>query len=413
MWLRLIPAFLFLIANFVLGVSAQAADTNTTSIARVGCSWVPNDRNTTSLLQSCVITLLSCTWTVIHLNIPAPHESRFSFFKRKLKWTVLTLIAPEITCSIALRQWEESRAIVEEMKRRGVEWTLTHGFYATMGGYVLHHEGFKIPLLPSEIILLLDDLDQAPPFQLPPIKAIDIEDRSKASGFAKVFTLTQITWLVAQCIVRGAKHLPISELEVATIAFATCTIIANCFWWSKPLDVRMTTAVRYDGILPASLSSLASKGWKDRKSLQRVKMTTRIIRRGSRRSMFFNLVLPLFLFSTAFSVVHLVAWDFDFATPREGCLWRTCSLIATLAPIIIAGSLQVASIWDTGVATDRSQKTIAAPEFAVLVILCYFLSILAYVVARVVLIFLVFYCLRSMPVGIYSSIPWLEFMPHV
>lgn len=145
------------------------------------------------------------------------------------------------------------------MRKRGFDWSLMHGFYASMGGYVLHHHGERVPLLPGEIIMLLDDCekDQAGdvPFRLPYVDERDIQDRSKTGGFAKFFTLMQAGWLVIQCIIRGAQHLPVSQLEIATVAFAVCTFVASGFWWTKPLDVAMTTPVFYDGELPDCFGS--------------------------------------------------------------------------------------------------------------------------------------------------------------
>jgi hypothetical protein len=336
---------------------------------------------------------------------------------------VVTLIAPEVTCSVALRQWEESRSTVKEMKGYGIEWTTTQSFYAAMGGYVLRYDNKEVPLLTSEIISLLkhnseernseqEELkERPPPFQLPILEERDIKDRSKASGFTKFFTIVQTGWLVAQCIVRGVQHLPISELEIATVAFATCTVVASGLWWNKPLDVEMTTPITYDGPLPDSINT-NSKGWRDREARKRVKMTTRIVARGSKRSMFFNLVLPLFLFSTIFGIIHLSAWHFNFPTSKELLMWRSCALIAALMPLAIAGSLQVASIWDPSAHGDK-HVPITAPEFAAAVIVFYFLSVAAYVAARLILIFQVFYCLRSMPAGIYTSVAWVNYIPHL
>ncbi|KAE9369887.1 hypothetical protein N431DRAFT_560590 [Stipitochalara longipes BDJ] len=407
----LVNVTFFALGCFLHTASAQNTENNSTT-ERVGFVWGSSGRDTWGLLQSYVITLLSCTWAVLHLNIPAPNDGSWVLFKRKLKWMIVTLIAPEITCSVALRQWQESRAIVREMAEQGTDWKIAEGFFAAMGGYVLHHRGRSVPLLTPEIISLLKNNSATKQlFQLPRIKKRDIEDRSKASGFTKVFTLAQTGWLVAQCIARGASHLPISQLEITTIAFATCTIVASGFWWNKPLDFRVAIPVTYDGDLPDSFHS-DSKGWRDREARQRVKMTTRIITRGSKKSMFFNLTLPLFLFSTIFSVIHLAAWNNDFATPTEQLMWRTCSITATLSPLLVAGFLQIANIWDQSINSD-TKDPITAPEFAALVILCYFLSVVTYIAARGILIFQVFYCLRSMPSGIYESVSWVNYIPHV
>lgn len=414
MWLRLVSSTLTFFTCLLNIVSAQHG-TNETIGERVGLIWGPNDRNTLTVLQSCVITLLSCTWAVLHLNIPAPRDSYWTQFRRKMKWMMVTLLAPEITCSVALRQWHESRVAVKEMKELGIEWTTVQGFYAVMGGYVLHHRGTTVPLLTSEIKALLQSNSdrKETQFQLPTVDEVDIEDRNKTSGFTKFFALAQTSWVVLQCIIRKAENLPISQVEIATIAFAACAIVASAFWWHKPLDIGLTVPVHYDGDLPDSIHTSRKDGsWADREKRQRVKMTTRIITRGSKKSMFFNLTLPLFLFSSIFSVIHLAAWNLDFATRREQLLWRTSSLAATLAPCVIGGSLQIASIWDKAI-HDEAPHKIVAPEFAALVILCYFISVAAYVAARVILIFQVFYSLRSMPPQIYISVPWLDYIPHV
>ncbi|CAA7268593.1 unnamed protein product [Cyclocybe aegerita] len=47
----------------------------------------------------------------------------------------------------------------------------------------------------------------------------------------------QTGWFVPQCITRGAYKLSVTELEVATLAFATLTTVIYAFWWYKPLDV--------------------------------------------------------------------------------------------------------------------------------------------------------------------------------
>lgn len=79
---------------------------------------------------------------------------------------------------------------------------------------------------------------------------------------------------------------------------------------------------------------------------------------------------------------------------------------------MIAASLQLASIWDPSAHDGPTKNKISAPEFAALVVLCYFLALAAYFAARVVLIFQVFYCLRSMPVAMYRNAAWVNYIPH-
>lgn len=61
----------------------------------------PNTRGTFDILSTCLITLLLCVWTAVHLNVPPPGsfwEPKF----RKVGWLVLTLLAPE---EVAYTAW--------------------------------------------------------------------------------------------------------------------------------------------------------------------------------------------------------------------------------------------------------------------------------------------------------------------
>lgn len=57
--------------------------------------WVeaPSFRGTTDILYSCVITLIACIYTALHLNIPPPKSN---LVWQKVKWVFSALIAPEI-----------------------------------------------------------------------------------------------------------------------------------------------------------------------------------------------------------------------------------------------------------------------------------------------------------------------------
>lgn len=51
----------------------------------------------------------------------------------------------------------------------------------------------------------------------------EIWDKSKADLFAKVVASFQMAGLVAQVTARGLQHLPITLLEISTVALITCT----------------------------------------------------------------------------------------------------------------------------------------------------------------------------------------------
>ena len=81
-------------------------------------AWVssPNGRGTFDLLQSCVLTLVLCVWTAMHLNIP-PHKQPISkLWRSYLKWSILGVFGPEMIIYIAWMQNNSARSISNEMK---------------------------------------------------------------------------------------------------------------------------------------------------------------------------------------------------------------------------------------------------------------------------------------------------------
>ena len=60
----------------------------------------PNTRGTFDILSTCVITMLLCVWTAVHLNV-SPRGSVWRPRLRKVGWLVLALLAPEMVAYTA------------------------------------------------------------------------------------------------------------------------------------------------------------------------------------------------------------------------------------------------------------------------------------------------------------------------
>jgi hypothetical protein len=73
--------------------------------------------------------------------------------------------------------------------------------------------------------------------ELPNIKEQRILDKNKGDGFVKLLALYQIVVFLARIIRRFAKKLPITQLEMAVLAYCVCCFLAYCFWWFKPQSV--------------------------------------------------------------------------------------------------------------------------------------------------------------------------------
>ena len=64
--------------------------------------WQPNPqtRGTFDILSTCIITMLLCVWTAVHLNI-SPPGTVWGPRLRKVGWLVLALLAPEMVAYTA------------------------------------------------------------------------------------------------------------------------------------------------------------------------------------------------------------------------------------------------------------------------------------------------------------------------
>ncbi|KAE8409777.1 hypothetical protein BDV37DRAFT_277432 [Aspergillus pseudonomiae] len=109
----------------------------------------PDVRGTLDIVWSCgSILILSC-WSIFHPNIPPQfkptpkgwHNTRrhlFLFFQ-KLRWVVSILVAPEMIMTKAMLDLTSAKALQvplqEFAEKDGVDWSLSHTFFANMGGF--------------------------------------------------------------------------------------------------------------------------------------------------------------------------------------------------------------------------------------------------------------------------------------
>src|ERR1700721_4731043 len=118
----------------------------------------------------------------------------------------------------------------------GHNWTQTHGFFALMGGFMLfnRHRPVKT-ILPEEL--------ESDEFEFPEITESRIQDKSKGDVLSKGIVVFQTGWFLMQIIARGVEGLPVTELELVTLAFAILNFVTYGLWWNKPLDVRCAVPV--------------------------------------------------------------------------------------------------------------------------------------------------------------------------
>ncbi|KAK1219029.1 hypothetical protein PQX77_018257 [Marasmius sp. AFHP31] len=185
------------------------------------------------IIWGCLTTIVACTWLAIHPNVPNPNDSRLGILSRRAMIMGFAILVPEYTTVWAFRQWSTARRISRRMTHRP-EWTITHSFFLVMGGFMLVDK--TRPVRP----LLVEDVTQSENMELislPILSEREIQDRSKGDGLSKTFILLQTTWFLIQVLARVISGLPVTELELVTVAFATLNVLAYIFWYNKPLNV--------------------------------------------------------------------------------------------------------------------------------------------------------------------------------
>ncbi|KAJ7620385.1 hypothetical protein FB45DRAFT_150362, partial [Roridomyces roridus] len=422
------------------------------------CNDINNCRTLFSVIWGCVATIFACTWVSVHPNVPAPNQSAWTLFLRRLKMMLIGLIAPEIMVGFAARQFFASRklSMVFGLSK-------THGFFFAMGGFV-----------DSTGRVLCSDKDLAEPGVLSAIsniKLADIMDKSKGDALSKGVALAQGLWFTTQCLARVHQHLVVTQLELATMAFVLMNIFIWLLWWNKPLEVKqqITLASARDTVAPASgpgsqlnlpttlpLSTHGSRladflstifgnldvqeflpssiettnlSFEDDSTESRnlnfedsELNSTRIEMRhypvgAASVPDFWSLprdtptdmsagLFPV-LTGSMFGAVHCAAWNTNFTTPVEIWMWRVCSAIIVATPPVWFLYLRIVS--------SRRIRGRARTYRILGTFWRYwtFFLLSLYILARLFLIALPLAELRSLPSSAYMDVNWATYIPHI
>ncbi|KIJ33732.1 hypothetical protein M422DRAFT_182859 [Sphaerobolus stellatus SS14] len=238
-----------------------------------------NQRSLSDIVWSCLATTFAVTWVAVHPNIPSRDEKWWWITLRRLKAMFLALLAPELMLLWAWRQRQDAKYIRKKILELSKEdpafkkdWTMVHGHYLQMGGFVLH-------ILRPEDLQTQDTFDISPPgpgpngfsvlhyntlerlmregrLDFPSISEPEIKDKSKSDALGKTVASAQIIWFITQVVARRARGLAITEIELTTSALAALNTVMYFLWWDKPFDVQCPSIVRLKSQeLPAEMNS--------------------------------------------------------------------------------------------------------------------------------------------------------------
>ncbi|KAG2367568.1 hypothetical protein BDR07DRAFT_1392963 [Suillus spraguei] len=393
-----------------------------------------NTRTLWDILSSCGLTLFACTWTAVHPDIPYMDQRVMAITWRRLVLMVVVLIAPEFMTLWAAEQFFEAREAAEHFNNlMGIAqctwhqailsklavallgdiptsdrsssadaltgWTLAHGFFACMGGFVLHVNGEPwATLKPNELLRFVRNGS----VEMPVITKADIQDRSKGDVLSKCVAILQLVWFLIQLIARYAQKLPVTPIEIDTLGVAALACISYGLWLKKPKDVGRPYIDQYYSMSRLGIRRLSKVNpfvvWTD----------------GCIRPFSDHLYVSWRVSGVVFGAIHCLGWNFLFPRHTEQILWRAAStgmacsiMVPFIAAMMVMLSIHLEPIW------DKVPKCLKWTWNKVSTCLKWILYVFFYLFSRVTIIVLMFLSLRSLPPGAYDTVVWTKFIPHL
>ena len=319
--------------------------------------------------------------------------------------------------------------------------SMTHGFFMIMGGFHLFERGSittsnndqfisqedDIPLYPlaardlyrndslSFRTTVRTDIDFSS-FTVP--TEAEIKDKGKSDWLAKSLVLLQTLWFVMQCIARAIKHLPVTHLEIVTLAYAAMNFVIYVFWWNKPLNVNRPVRVFRKSGVGESISEAPSEASRNgfqmiinfiigiQDNYANLSHKRRVPRFWANSTEKDHITADLIVLGVGicFGAIHCIAWGFSFPTQPELLIWRVSSVAITAVPFYIPLMVGLC-IW------------LFLMGFKIPGTIIGYISILPaailYILARIFTLALAFTSLRDLPPGAFDTVHWTTFIPHV
>jgi len=339
----------------------------------------------------------------------------------------VSFFVPESVVADATKEWWEAGCKVREFRERGYEWSMTHSFFAEMGGFVYANrddEGtFKLVTMDSLKFLELCEEDK---IANPMIMVEDIKDKSKSDTLGKAILAVQLLWFTLQVAVRVQQRLTVTLVELDTVCMAVLTLLLLLIWKDKPLRPERPhifySPQEVTQLQEMDLVKLSQKYWKSEPSCLYELMAWFGCRRktpsnpNKQKPRLLKLqqllevevagfsVLSLLSFCVTgiiFGGLHLTAWNFDFGTDAEKKAWRVASLILAGAPLAMIVFCLTLALRQRQESTRRSGGTRV------------YLGIALILLSRLILLGLMFASLRSMPCSAHRNVIWTLYVPHI
>ncbi|KAF2093985.1 hypothetical protein NA57DRAFT_68971 [Rhizodiscina lignyota] len=337
-------------------------------------------RGTLSLITTCLFTTFLCTWAIIHPRVTRSPSRRIS---HKFAVFVKTILAPEFLAVEGLQEWSQARKIVQQCGHlTDGELDLVRAFYIGMLALRYRAEQGQKVIWPNQYQWLLEQhLVDWKDHESWGLSRENIRDKSNADTTVKLFAFVQVSWFVAQSIMRAVHDLPVSQLESMTLSYVPMFVVTYFFWWAKPKDVLTPSVVELPNMsLEQKVtfenmsvdSTFDDEHTKQQDSWWNVwKLTPRTFEKEARDKAFEEMshntlsnypsetvlaywdpqvyhskIWPITcLFGASFGALHLISWHTVFPTLVETWLWRVAAITSIVSMLIFMQFDKVVLRW--------------------------------------------------------------------
>lgn len=286
------------------------------------------------------------------------------------------------------------------------------GFISSAGYPVVALKQLEDADLGSEFLKAIQNIDKK-----------DIKDKSKGDVLSKGVALAQGIWFITQCLARVHQGLVVTELEVATLAFAVVNVVIWLLWWNKPLDVQRPIVigppkspdaqpivphqrprlVRFSGAITGDVEG--DDDYDPRLSTSVPSFWSGPIDNNPHHGTLGITALA----GSVFGAIHCTAWNTDFPTTAEMYIWQSGSIVIISTPVVIF----LVCFFDAIINGTAFEKTKLANAISRALRYVALVGFPIYIVARLILIALPLTALRSLPPSAFVGVNWSTYIPHI